>query len=60
MTEFNRYKSNPDEKIRQAMKGFESGTGISAQEFKEITTSLMRPPSRWAAATGSWLSIWPV
>ncbi|MGA7578871.1 MAG: SGNH/GDSL hydrolase family protein [Desulfobaccales bacterium] len=36
MTQFNRYKSNPDEKIRQAMKGFESGTGISAQEFKEI------------------------
>ncbi len=36
MTQFNRYKPNPDEQIRQAMKGFESGSQISAQEFEEI------------------------
>ncbi|MGP8051790.1 MAG: SGNH/GDSL hydrolase family protein [Desulfobaccales bacterium] len=36
MTQFNRYKSDPDEKIRQAMRGFESDSKISTQEFKEI------------------------
>ena len=36
MTQFNRIKSDPDDKIRQSLKGFESGSQISAQEFKEI------------------------
>ena len=59
MTQFSRIKSDPDDKIRQSMKGFESDSKVSAQEFKESTISLMRPPSRWAAAMGSWSSIWP-
>ncbi len=40
MTQFNRIKSDPDEKIRQSLKGFESGSQISAQEFKEIYDKL--------------------
>lgn len=36
MTQFNRIKSDPDDKIRQSLKGFESGSQISAREFKEI------------------------
>ena len=36
MTQFNRIKSDPDDKIRQSMKGFESDSKVSAQEFKEI------------------------
>jgi len=36
MTQFNRIKSDPDDRIRQSMKGFESGSQISYQEFKEI------------------------
>jgi len=36
MTQFNRYKANPDEKIREAMQGFEKDSKISAQAFKEI------------------------
>lgn len=36
MTQFNRYKANPDEQIREAMQGFEKDSKISAQAFKEI------------------------
>ncbi len=36
MTQFNRYKENPDPKIRQSMEGFESDTGISLKEFTDI------------------------
>jgi len=36
MTQFNRYKANPDPKIKEAMRGFEKDSGISAQQFKEI------------------------
>jgi lysophospholipase L1-like esterase len=36
MTQFNRYKAEPDDKIRVAMQGFAAESGISAAEFKEI------------------------
>ena len=36
MTQFNRYKADPDAKIREAMQGFEKDSQISAQQFKEI------------------------
>lgn len=36
MTQFSRIKSDPDDKIRQSMKGFESDSKVSAQEFQEI------------------------
>jgi hypothetical protein len=36
MTQFNRYKADPDPKIEEAMKGFESESKISAHQFKEI------------------------
>jgi lysophospholipase L1-like esterase len=36
MTQFNRYKANPDPKIKEAMRGFEKDSGISAEQFKEI------------------------
>lgn len=36
MTQFNRYKADPDPKIREAMQGFESESKISALKFKEI------------------------
>lgn len=36
MTQCNRFKENPDPKIRQSMKGFESDTGISLKEFTDI------------------------
>jgi lysophospholipase L1-like esterase len=35
MTQFNRYKADPDPKIREAMQGFESESKISVQQFKE-------------------------
>ena len=36
MTQFNRYKADPDVKIKEAMQGFEKDSKISAQAFKEI------------------------
>jgi lysophospholipase L1-like esterase len=36
MTQFNRYKADPDAKIREAMQGFEKDSKISAPQFKEI------------------------
>lgn len=36
MTQFNRYKADPDPKIREAMQGFETESKISAQQFKDI------------------------
>ena len=36
MTQFNRYKSNPDPKVLAAMKGFESDSGISVGEFMAL------------------------
>ncbi len=36
MTQFNRYKADPDPKIREAMAGFEKDSRISARQFKEI------------------------
>ena len=36
MTQFNRYKADPDAKIREDMQGFEKDSKISAQQFKEI------------------------
>ena len=36
MTQFNRYKADPDPKIKEAMQGFEKDSKISAQQFKEI------------------------
>ena len=36
MTQFNRYKSNPDPKIIKAMQGFESDSGIPMGEFMEL------------------------
>ena len=36
MTQFNRYKADPDAKIREAMAGFGKDSGISEQQFKEI------------------------
>ena len=36
MTQFNRYKADPDPKIKEAMQGFEKDSQISARQFKEI------------------------
>jgi hypothetical protein len=36
MTQFNRYKPNPDSKVLKAMQGFESDTGISGREFMDL------------------------
>ncbi|MHB9072618.1 MAG: SGNH/GDSL hydrolase family protein [Desulfobaccales bacterium] len=36
MTQFNRYKPNPDPKVMAAMKGFESDSGISVSEFMAL------------------------
>jgi len=36
MTQFNRYKADPDPKIREAMAGFEKDSKISPQQFKEV------------------------
>ena len=36
MTQFNRYKADPDPKIKEAMQGFEKDSKISARQFKEI------------------------
>ncbi len=36
MTQFNRYKADPDPKIREAMAGFEKDSKIPARQFKEI------------------------
>jgi lysophospholipase L1-like esterase len=36
MTQFNRYKADPDPKIKEAMAGFEKDSKISARQFKEI------------------------
>ncbi|MCL4503140.1 MAG: SGNH/GDSL hydrolase family protein [Deltaproteobacteria bacterium] len=36
MTQFNRYKKDPDPKIKAAMAGFEKDSGISEPQFKEI------------------------
>lgn len=36
MTQFNRYRENPDEKIRMAMGGFEAEAKIPFREFKDI------------------------
>lgn len=36
MTQFNRYKADPDPKIKEAMQGFEKDAKISAPAFKEI------------------------
>jgi hypothetical protein len=36
MTQFNRYKAQPDPKILEAMQGFQKDTGITPQQFTEI------------------------
>jgi hypothetical protein len=36
MTQFNRYKPNPDPKVMAAMQGFESDSGISVGEFMAL------------------------
>ena len=36
MTQFNRYKANPDPKVLAAMKGFESDSGISVSQFIDL------------------------
>ena len=36
MTQFNRYKPNPDPKVLKAMQGFESDSGIPASEFMDL------------------------
>jgi len=36
MTQFNRYKVNPDPKVLKAMQGFQSDAGISVSEFIEL------------------------
>ncbi|MFA4901171.1 MAG: SGNH/GDSL hydrolase family protein [Desulfobaccales bacterium] len=36
MTQFNRYKPNPDPKVMAAMQGFESDSGISVSEFTAL------------------------
>lgn len=36
MTQFNRYKADPDAKIKEAMQGFASDSKISGAQFKEI------------------------
>jgi hypothetical protein len=36
MTQFNRYKANPDPKVIKAMQGFESDSGIPMGEFMEL------------------------
>jgi hypothetical protein len=38
MTQFNRYKTKPDPKVLAAMRGFESDSGISVNEFIDIYT----------------------
>jgi len=39
MTQFNRYKANPDPKVIKAMQGFESDSGIPMGEFMELYAS---------------------
>ena len=36
MTQFNRYKANPDPKVLKAMQGFESDSKIPVSEFMEL------------------------
>ena len=36
MTQFNRYKANPDPKVLKAMQGFQADSGISVSEFIEL------------------------
>jgi len=36
MTEFSRYRANPDPKVLAAMQGFESDSGIPVREFMEL------------------------
>jgi hypothetical protein len=36
MTQFNRYKANPDPKVLKAIQGFESDSGIPVREFIEL------------------------
>jgi hypothetical protein len=36
MTQFNRYKTNPDPKVMAAMRGFESDSGIPVNEFIDL------------------------
>ena len=36
MTQFNRYRANPDPKVLQAMQGFESDSGIPVSEFTDL------------------------
>ena len=36
MTQFNRYKADPDPKVLKAMQGFESDAGIPVREFIEL------------------------
>ena len=36
MTQFNRYKANPDPKVLKAMQGFQADAGISVSEFIEL------------------------
>jgi hypothetical protein len=36
MTQFNRYKPNPDPKVLKAMQGFESDSGIPVSEFMDL------------------------
>jgi lysophospholipase L1-like esterase len=36
MTQFNRYKADPDPKVLKAMQGFESDSGIPVREFIEL------------------------
>jgi lysophospholipase L1-like esterase len=36
MTQFNRYRANPDPKVLQAMQGFQSDSGIAVSEFLDL------------------------
>jgi len=36
MTQFNRYKPNPDPKVLKAMEGFQSDSGVSVSEFLDL------------------------
>jgi len=36
MTQFNRYRANPDPKVLKAMQGFESDSGIPVSEFTDL------------------------
>ena len=40
MTQFNRFKPNPDPKVLKAMQGFQSDSGISVSEFMDLYAKL--------------------